>query len=170
MAGYVYTTPEWLEQVAKAFREDPTNKPFFERRTRKGLYLCYCVKADSKFGLESDIYWYDYLNLGELLEKKFVSAEEARIEKPPEYLLFTSPPSYWKQVIQKKAKFVTGVVTAKIIVEVGEKMNAIALGAYADKLVESYNRVETTWPDEMSPTELEKHKAYVKEFRQKLGI
>jgi len=177
-----YCTPEWFEAVDKSYRGDDTNVDFFKARTSRGLILCYLVKADPEFGLESDICFCNCVKDGIMAEdSRFVSLEDAHegIGKGEyeEYFLLASSPGDWKRVITKKDKFTTNVVSLvpgekyhKIECIVGDKVALVSLGPYGDKLVENYNRVQTIWPDEMSSSELKKHAAYMNELREKLGV
>ncbi|MDY6796356.1 MAG: hypothetical protein SWK76_13940 [Actinomycetota bacterium] len=177
-----YCTPEWFKAVDDSYKGDETNVDFFKSRTARGLILCYLVKADPKFGLESDICFCNCVKDGIMAEPtRFVSMEEAHegVGKGEydEYFLIASSPTDWKRVIQKNDKFVTNVVTLvpgekyhKIECIIGDKVALVSLAPYGDKLVENYNRVETIWPDDMSADELEKHVARMKELREEFRV
>ena len=180
MAGYVYATPEWLAEVDKSYKGDATNVDFLKGRTAEGLTLAWMVKAEPKFGIASDICFVNFLHAGVMVESsRFVPIEEAYkgIGKV-EYWLFAATPDIWKRIIEKKDKYITDLMTLvpgqktihKVEPLIGDKVRIVSFAPYADKIVENYNRVQTVWPDEMSPTELGKHKAYVAEFKRKLGI
>lgn len=177
----VYVSPEWLEDLHNSYKEDPTNFDFFKGRTAHGMILAYVVKADPQFALDSDIIFTNFFMGGELVETKFAPIDEAyqRLggEEYKEYFLISSTSVDWKRVIQRKDKFITNLMTKapgenyhKIECVVGDKVAIVSLAPYADRLVACLARVETIWPDEMSPTDLRKHVEYVKEFRATLGV
>ncbi len=50
-----YLTPEWLQAVAKNYRDNPDNAAkYFKGLT---MFMTFRVLADAKFQLDKDIYW-----------------------------------------------------------------------------------------------------------------
>jgi len=64
----------------------------------------------------------------------------------------------------------TSFMTGKITLAKGEAPKIIALASKSPALVDAFNKVDTEWPDNMSPQRLEEYKAQVKEFRERLGV
>ncbi|MBI4763873.1 MAG: hypothetical protein HY787_04630 [Deltaproteobacteria bacterium] len=160
-----YATPEWLEEVARIYRADPSNEVL--KRLEK-LTFCYRIHAEPAVGIDNDIYFIMGVDDGVLKELRFVSRTEG--EQAANWVL-AAKFDQWKRIIQKKDKFITTVVQGKVSVETGDKAELIGrVSPSADQLVFNFFKAETIWPDEMSPEELLSYKTNMSNFRKKLGI
>ena len=162
----LFLTPEWLEAVGKNYTADPD----YRTKTFKdfSIFLTFRIEADPKFGIEKDIYhtihWIDGVRQP---DSGFLSKEDA--ERKSDFIL-AAPPAIWKKVIKKEAGFVSVVMTGKIKIEKGSGPEIMALASKSPVVVEIFNKVDTEWPDEMSPQRMREYKAKVAEFRQRLRV
>ncbi len=158
-----YPTPEWLDTVAKVYRSDPQNKETFKALS---MEIVYRIAAEPELGWDKDLYFNFKLEAGELLDCRFVTAEEAQKAT----LLMGASYDIWKKVLTKQDRFVTDFISKKIALEKGNPVKALALGPVAEPMVDIMTKEGVAWPDEMSPAELEAHRAKIKAFREKLGV
>ncbi len=161
-----YATPEWVEAMGKNYNADPVN----QNKIFKGMsiFLTFRVVADSKFGLDKDIYFATHLENGVYQpDSTLLSREDA--EKSSDFILAASP-SVWKKVIKKEVGFVSAFMTGKIKLDKGSAPKVIALAPKSDAVVGAFHKIDTEWPDEMSPQRLQEYRAKVAEFRQRLGV
>ncbi len=100
-------------------------------------------------------------------DSALISKEDS--EKKADFIL-SAPPETWKRVIRKEEGFVSAFMTGKIKLDKGEAPKMIALASKSPAIVELLKKIDTEWPDEMSPQRLDEYKAQVKEFRGRLGV
>ena len=161
-----YVTPEWVAQAGNNYSADPDNA----NKTFKGMniFLTFRVLADPKFGLDKDIHFATHLEKGVMQpDSTLLSKEDA--EKKSDFIL-SATPAVWKSVIKKEKGFVAAFMTAKVKLDKGSAPKIVALAPKSPAVIESFHRVDTEWPDEMSPQRLQEYKARMAEFRQKLSI
>ena len=161
-----YATPEWLEAVARNYRSNPINQEMNKRLGK--VTFCFRIAAEPKFGIDSDLYFIEQLDDGELKELRFVTAEEGK-----NVATWVTAASFdvWREVIQKRLKFTTSIIQGKVKVEAGDKAGIIVrAGPVAVQLADPYCSAETSWPDAMSPDDLAAYKAKLSEFRKDLGV
>lgn len=161
-----YATPEWVEAMAKNYVDDPSN----QNKTFKGLslFIAFRILADTGFGLDQDVYFGAHLQNGILQDDSTLMSKEDA-EAKADFIL-SATPSIWKRLISKHDGFVSLFMTGKIKLDKGQPTKIISLAPKSPALVECFYKVDTEWPDEMSPQRLEEYRAMVKEFRQKLGV
>ena len=161
-----YATPEWVEAIAKNYRDNPEN----QNKIFKGMtiFLSFRIQADPKFGLDEDIYFGTHLEDRVLQDDSALISKEDS-EKKADFIL-SAPPETWKRVIRKEEGFVSAFMTGKIKLDKGEAPKMIALASKSPAIVELFKKIDTEWPDEMSPQRLDEYKAQVKEFRGRLGV
>jgi len=155
-----------MEAIWNEYTSDPKNRDIF--KTVEGR-LIYRIKAKPEWGIEKDIlFGHETGDGGELKWVGLISEEEA--EKTATWICGTSPET-WKKILRKEEKFIADVATGKVKQEFGDKVSFVGLTKVADPFVNLLARAaELKFPDEMSADELAKYKAYVKAFRQKLGV
>jgi putative sterol carrier protein len=161
-----YATPEWIAAVGDNYRANPEN----QNKIFKGMtiFLSFLIQADPKFGLDKDLYFGTHVEDGVLLDDSALMSKEDA-EKKVDFIL-AAPPKIWKRLIQKEEGFVSSFMTGKIKLDKGEAPKIIALASKSPALVDAFYKVDTEWPDDMSPQRLEEYKAQVKEFRERLGV
>ena len=161
-----YATPEWVEAMAKNYVDDPSN----QNKTFKGLslFIAFRILADPKFGLDRDVYFGAHLQNGALQDDSgHLSKNDA--EAKADFIL-SATPSVWKRLIKKQEGFVSSFMTGKIKLDKGQRVKILSLAPRSPALVECFYKVDTEWPDEMSPQRFEEYRAMVKAFRQELGV
>ncbi len=161
-----YATPEWVEAMAKNYRDDPENA----NTTFKGLslFITFRILADPRFGLDEDICFSTHIDDGVLRDDSaLISKDDA--ERKSDFIL-SATPDIWKTVIKKEEGFVSAFMTGKIKLDKGDPAEVVALAPRSPAVVECFHNVEAEWPDEMSPQRLEQYKAQVREFRNRLGV
>jgi len=164
MAVYQYCTPEWLEELQKAYRADPTYEEKFKKLT---LILCFRVLAEPLWGIDRDITFGTGLDQGRLTGLKFFSEEEASRDAT---FILAATPQNWKRLLRKETKFVTDFMLGKIKLEQGSKVTILKLAPLSDKLVDFMTVHEIRFPDEMPPDELERYRSRMGQFRTELGV
>ena len=155
-----------MAAVARNYRANPANA----NKTFKGmsLFVVFGNIAEPDLGIDKSIYHRAHIEDGVLIgDAAHLSREEA--EGKADFIL-TAPVAVWKSVIQKKEAFVSAFMTGRIKLEKGYAPKIIQLGPKSPALVETFNNIETEWPDEMSPERLEQYRAQMNEFRSRLGI
>ena len=75
-----------------------------------------------------------------------------------------------QEVIKKEVGFVSAFMTNKIKLDKGSAPEVIGLASKSPAVVGAFNKIDTEWPDEMSPQRLQEYKAKVAEFRQRLKV
>lgn len=159
-----YCTPEWLEECAKGYRANPKFKKAFEKLSTG---VCFRAKADPAWGIDEDIIYGASVEKGELIEMGFYSEEAAK--KMAEFIM-AAPPQEWKSLLRNESKFVADFMVGKIDLEQGSKVGVLKIAPHSATFIEALTPTELQFPDEMSPEELNNYRAYVKEFRAKLGV
>ncbi len=162
----LFLSPEWLDAVGRNYTANPNNR----NKIFKGLdlVLTFRVEADPKFALDQDLYhcihWIDGVRQP---DSGLLSRENA--EKKSDFILAAGPAT-WKRVIKKEAGFVSAVMTGKIKVQKGSGADIMTLASKSPVLADTFNEVDTEWPDEMSPQRLREYQATVAQFRQRLRV
>ena len=148
-----YATPEWVEAMGKNYNANPDN----HNKTFKGMniFLTFRVEADPKFGIEKDIYFATHLENGVYqADSTLLSKEDA--EKKSDFILAATP-TIWKKVINKEVGFVSAFMTGKIKLDKGAAPRVISLAPKSPAVVDAFNKIDTEWPDEMSPQRLQEY-------------
>ena len=161
-----YATPEWVEAMAKVYRDNPEN----QNKTFKGmtLFLAFRILANPILGLDRDIYFGTHIEDGILQDDSTIISKHYAEQKAD--FILSATPETWKRVIKKQQGFVSAFMVGKIKLDKGSVPKVIALAPKSPAVVECFHQVDTEWPDEMSPQRLEEYRAYVKEFAAKLGV
>ena len=161
-----YATPEWVANVGNNYKANPDN----QNKTFKGMtiFLTFRILADPKFGIAKDIYFCNDLANGALQDDSaLISKEDA--ENQSDFIL-SATPQIWKKLIRKEQGFVSSFMSGKIKLDKGSTARIISLASKSGALIETFYKVDTEWPNEMSPQRLEQYKAQVKAFREKLKV
>lgn len=159
-----YATREWLEAAARNYVANPDN----QGKHFKGLsmVLTFRVLPDPQFGIEKDLYFGFHIEDGALQQDSgFTTAAEAR--KKSTYIVAASP-VIWKKILQKKEGFIANFMSGKVKLDQGSTIKFIPLGGKAPALVENFYKVDTQWPDEMTPEQLSAYQADMRAFLEKL--
>jgi putative sterol carrier protein len=159
-----YCTPEWLEENAKRYPENPQFRQEMRRLTTK---VCFRIKAEPEWGIAEDILFGAYVNKGELEKLAFVSEEEATKEAD---FIMAATPQEWKSLLRKDSKFIADFMLGKVSLEQGSKVGVFNIAPHSNTFIAALNQVELRFQDEMSPQELEEYHAYFKEFKANLGV
>ena len=159
-----YCTPEWLEESARIYRADPAVQKALEKVTVKFFFR---VRADPAWAIDKDILFGTVVEKGALLDLAFFSEKAAR-EKAD--FVAAATPQEWKRVLRKEAKVLTEMMLRKIVLEQGSMAEALPLMPHAPTLVNVLTKAELQFPDEMSPSELERFRKDVGEYRARLGV
>jgi putative sterol carrier protein len=161
-----YATPQWLEAVGKNYKANPDN----QNKTFKGMniYLSFRILAESTLGIDKDIYFSLHLEDGALQDDS-VLISQAVAEEKSDFVLSATPQA-WKKVIRKQQGFVSAFMTNKIKLDKGLAPRILSLASKSGAVIEPFYKVDTEWPDEMSPQRLEQYRAELKDIREKLKI
>jgi hypothetical protein len=159
-----YCTPEWLQESAEIYRATPKFQKQLEKVTVKVFYR---IKAEPVWGIDRDILFGAIVDRGELLDLAFFSEDAAR--ETAEYIMAATPQE-WKKILRKDSKFLTDFMLGKIALEQGSKVGVLGLAPHANTFIDALTQVELRFPDEFTPQELEEYRAYVEEFRTRLGV
>jgi len=159
-----YCTPEWLEECAKRYAENPGLQSKLKKISQK---MCYLVKADPEWGIDNDIIFGAFFDEGKLLKLAFFTEEKAGNEA--DYILEATPKE-WVSLLRKQNKFIARFMMQEVKLKQGERVDVLRLAPYANDLIDALTLAEMLYPDEMSPEELETYRAYINEFRAELGL
>jgi hypothetical protein len=61
-------------------------------------------------------------------------------------------------------------MTGKIRLNKGDAPKVIGLASKSPAVVDLFHKIQTEWPDEMSPQRFESYKSQVAEFRKRLKV
>ncbi len=164
MTIYQYCTPEWLAESAVRYKVNPKFKKALQKMVIK---IAFRIKADPGFGIDQDIIFAAHIDQGELTKLAFISEADANEEM--DYILAATP-QRWTKILRKESMFVGDVLAGKIAIEKGSKPGVIKIAPHSTTFVDALTQVDLQFPDEMSPTELEKYRDYINEFRVELGV
>ena len=159
-----YATQEWLEAAISNYIADPEN----QNKHFKGLslVLTFRVITDLAFGIERDIYFSFHIENGVLQQDSgFLTTSQA---KEKSTYIVAAAPAIWKKIIQKKEGFVGDFMGGKVKLDQGSVIKFIPLGGKAPALVENFYKIDTQWPDEMSPEQLSAYQNKVQSFLDSL--
>jgi hypothetical protein len=159
-----YCTPEWLEQSAKHYRQNPSIQKKLEKFTLK---ICMRIRAEPDWGIDQDIIMGADVNKGELIELGFLSEAEAK--ETADYIL-SATPQQWKKLLRGESMLTGDVLLGRIAIEQGSKTGMINIAPYAPTFIIPLTQVDLQFPDEMSPEELDRYRVYINEFREKLAV
>lgn len=159
-----YCTPEWLEESAKRYRQDPNFQKKLEKFTLK---ICMRIKAEPDWGIDQDIIMGAEVNKGELIELGFIPEAEAK--ETADYILAATP-QQWKKLLRGESTFAGDVLLGRIAIEQGSKPGVINLAPYSSTFIDALTQFDLQYPDEMSPAELQHYRVYIGEFRAKLAV
>lgn len=164
MAKIRYCTPEWLEESARLYPQNPKFKQEFSKLVTK---IFFKINTEPTWGIEPAIIFGAFVDKGELKKLGFFSEQDAKQEA--DFILAASPQE-WKKILRKENKFVGDFMLGKITLEQGSKVGVLSIAPHSTTFVETLTQFDLQFPDEMTPEELEEYRAYHKEFRQKLGV
>jgi hypothetical protein len=159
-----YCTPEWLEESGRIYRSNPELEGKLKKISAK---VCFRVKAEPAWGIEKDIIFGTFIESGKLMKIAFFSEEDAA--RKSDYLMAATPQE-WKKILRKENKFLTDFMLGRIKLEKGSKVTILGLAPYAPLLIDALTQVQLEFPDELSREELTKYRAYMDEFRKKVGV
>jgi putative sterol carrier protein len=161
-----YVTPEWVAQAGNNYRANPENA----EKTFRGMniFLTFRVMADAKLGLHNDIYFAMHLENGVLQPDSALISKNNAFARSD--FVVSAMPEIWKAVIKKQKGFIAAFMTGKIKLDKGNPTRMVSLASKSSAVVEAFYKIDTEWPDEMSPQRLREYEAQVSEFRQKLGV
>ena len=161
-----YVAPEWVAQAGINYSANPDNA----NKTFKGMniFLTFRVLADPGFGLEEDVYFAMHLENGFLQPDSTLLSKDDAFAKSD--FVVSAKPEVWKSVIKKQKGFVSSFMTAKIKLDKGNATRMVSLASKSPAVVDAFYRIDTEWPDEMSPQRLQEYKDSVAEFRRRLGV
>jgi hypothetical protein len=167
MAVYQYCTPEWLEESARRYAENPKFQKEFEGITKIPTKYVFRVKADPSWGIDQDFLFGAVVEHGNLLELGFYS--EADAKKDVNFIL-SATPQEWKRLLRKQTKFITVVMLKKVVMEYGDFAGLLKIAPHGDAFVDVLTQVTLQFPDEMSPEELDQYKNHLKEVQENLQV
>jgi hypothetical protein len=159
-----YCTPEWLEQSAKLYRQDPKFKQALAKLSTKVYFR---IRAKPEWGIEQDVIFGSIVEKGELIDLDFVPEEEAY--ERADFILAATPEN-WKTLLRNEIKFTSGVMTGKIAIEHGSKVGVLGLAPYAGYFIQALTQFDLQFPDEMSEEELEQYQEDLRDFRTQAQI
>ena len=164
MAACQYCTPQWLEESKKSYESNPEYREKLKKLSAK---MCYRVKAEPAWGIDSDIIFGMFVDKGELTNIAFFSEEDAF--KEAEYIIAATPQE-WKKILRKQSKFITDFMLGKIKLEHGSKVGVLGVAPHANTVVDLLTQVDLQFPDEMSAEELSQYRSQMETFRANLGV
>lgn len=160
----LYCTPQWLEESSKIYRSTPR----FEQALKKvSTNIFYRVSAEPAWGLEADLIFGASVTAGVLNELRFFS--EVETKEKAEFIM-SATPQEWKLILRKEHKFLTDFMLGRIGLEFGNKVGVLKLAPHADTFIDALTQVNLQFQDELGPQQVEEYRAYVADFRRRLGV
>jgi len=159
-----YCTPEWLEEMGKAFR---TNPEYEEKLKKLSAKVCWLIKPAPEWGIDGDILFCTFLNQGRLEKIGFISKEDAL--KESEFILAATP-QQWKKLLRRESKFLTDFMLGRVTLDHGSRVAILSLIPYTDIVMDLLTVIELQYPDEMTPEELAEYQTTIKKFRTELNV
>ena len=164
MTTCLYCTPEWLEETAAHYPQNPKLK---ERLRKLTIKIAYRIRAEPAWGIDKDNIFCLFFAAGDLTRIEFLTEEQAAREA--EYIL-SATPQEWKRLLRREGKFVTEFMLGKVSLEQGSRVGILGVAPHADTVVEALTQVTLRFPDELTADELEAYRANMQTFRQELGV
>ena len=164
MTAYHYCTPQWLEESAKVYRENPEAQ---DKLKKLSANMAYRVKADPEFGIDRDIMFCAFFDKGQLNRLELIS--EASALSDAEYLMAATAVT-WKKILQKESKFVTEFMLGRIKLEKGSKVGVLGVAPHANNIVDSLTPFELVFGNDLSSDDREQYRANMETFRKELGV
>ena len=156
MTTYIYPQPEWVDDSVAFYNEE-----FEKKLASLSGKFAFQINAEPDWGIEGDLFISMALEAGKLQEFKHCSKDYAF--DTADFVLSATPPA-WKRILTNKDKFVGAFMGGRVKLEKGDTVGALALGPHANTLVDVLTQVDLTFPDDLSPEDLE---AFKTEFIQK---
>ena len=160
--AYEFPTPEWVAAYEKAVKEDADYKEV--AKDWEGS-VSLKILANPDLGLDEDAYILMDLWHGDARSIRLVPKEEG---EKSDYLI-TGDFAAWKSVVKGQLDVIKGMLSGKLKLR-GDLPTIVKNVKAAKRMVALTSSIETLFPDEFSPPELDKFKARVKEFRAQLGV
>jgi hypothetical protein len=164
MNTILYCTPEWLEETAKKYPQNPQLK---QQLKKLSIKLCFRVRAEPAWGIDDDIIFGMFFEQGDLTRIEFFDEQEALSQG--EYVLAATPQE-WKRLLCKESKFVTDFMLGKVTLEHGSRVGILGVAPHANTVVDALTQVNIQFPDEMAEEEVAQYRMNMKEFRKKLSV
>ncbi len=164
MTTYQYCTPQWLEKSFELYQDNQAAQQKMKKLTTKMGYL---VRAEPKWGIDQDIYFWVWFEKGKMTRLELVSKERA--QKESQYILAATPQT-WKKILRKEKKFITDFMLGNIKLDQGSKIGVMSVAPHANDMVASLTAVDLEFPDELASEGFEAYHANMKNFRQDLGV
>ncbi|MFH1152431.1 MAG: hypothetical protein V1793_01330, partial [Pseudomonadota bacterium] len=158
--AYQYCTPQWLEESARVYRANPEAREKLKKLTAR---MCYRVKADPAWGIDTDILFCAYFTEGALNRLELISEENAK--KEADFLLSATPQT-WKKILKKEKKFVTDFMLGNIRLEQGSKVGVLGIAPHANNIVDALTPVELVFSDDLPAQELALYRSQMETFRK----
>ena len=98
MTQYQYCTPEWLEESARIYRNNPEANEKLKKLSGKMVYR---IKAEPAWGIETDAFFCLFFDQGTLSRLEMISKEEGTREA--EFVMGATPQE-WKKILRKDNK------------------------------------------------------------------
>lgn len=160
----IYCTPEWLEESARIYRATPGFEEALKKLTAS---VCYRVKAEPDWGMDSDLIFGLMVTAGVLNDLRFFSEDEAR--EKAEFVMAATPQE-WKLILRKEHKFITDFTLGKVKLEQGSKVGVFKVAPYANTIIDVLTQVNLQFQDELSPQQIDEYREYAVQFRSRLGV
>ena len=157
---YILFSPEW----AKKFEEEIQRSAKYQKLAKgwKGSVVLQ-ILAKPEIGFENDLYLFIDIFNGDCYSVRLVPKE---VGETGDYII-EGEYDRWKKIITGELDVMVGLMTGKLKLAKREKLSMIVKYAFAAKeLVVSAVRTKSSYPDELTPEELEKFKAMFEDLKE----
>ncbi len=159
---YIMGTPEWVATFEKNVQEDEEYRQVAS--DWEGSVVIH-ILAKPDLGIEEDLYLFMDLWHGDCRSVRLVPKD---VGENGDYVL-TGEYERWKSVMKAELDPIKGLMQGKLKLR-GDLSTIVRYVKASARLVSLSAEIDTVFPDELSPEDLESFKSWLKETRAKFSI
>ena len=161
--AYIFGTPEWVAQYWKALQESADYKEVAKALEGTAALV---IHPDTRAGLDEGLYFLGELKSKEARPIRVVSKEEASKSD----FIFMGDYLTWKAVVIGELDPVREMMRGKLkikgnVLKLMRVARSVRVSTVVGRLIRLAARVETLFPDELSPGDIENFRVRAKAFK-----
>ncbi len=159
---YIAFSPEWIGLYEKAVQEDALYKE--AAATWEGSVVLH-VLAAPEVGIDEDLYLFMDLWHGDCRSMRLVPKEAGEAGD----FVITGSMERWLQVSRKQLDTVKGMMQGKLKLK-GDLPTIVRAVKAASRLVDIVADMDSIYPDELTPEQIEELRGWIVPLREKFGV
>lgn len=159
---YWLGTPEWIATYEKLVQEDA---PYKEAAKNWEGSVVIHILANPAAGIDKDYYLFLDLWHGDC---RFIRPVPEEVGKSADFVI-TGELERWQAVMKKELDTIKGMMQGKLKLK-GDLPTIVRAVKAASRLVELSTMIDTIFPTEMNPQELEEFRSWLNGFWEEFGI